>query len=366
MEDSGTQVGSPKCQLERLVAWHKRHVYRERFPVSLEKYLSFFYVCDDMAAIKKKSSGSGKRTSGKKRTDGRVSKKKKVGKTSVSTQLKTIVAREIESVLRSGAHNEKRKLTMELTLAETQVFINGKQMFNNCIRIPITAAIPAQASIPDDRRRHSNRIMLKGVNIRMSLSVSDDTRVMIFPYEPHESQWKYLSAVPLSLEPSASLGLVPEMWGTKMVPFDVMGLVSKHGPLMTKKAGDGIALDSVDRTPYECRMSTHGGKPIGSVKKARYGSGLNRTLNWDQGGQAKGVGLGYTAWKVHTLNEYWPLNKVYTYMYEGMTDQVFDRNAEMLLYVDCPSLESREIPEDKPLVGAVIRNVVLDLYYHDM
>ena len=170
---------------------------------------------------------------------------------------------------------------MELKLTETQVFINGKQMFNNCIRIPITAAIPAQAAIPDDRRRHSNKIMCTGVNIRMSLSVSDDTRVMLFPYEPHESMKRSLSGVPLSLEPSASLGLVPETFGTRMVPFEMMGLVSKHGPLMTKKAGDGIALDSVDRSPFECRIATHAGKPIGLVKRARFGSGLNRTLNFN-------------------------------------------------------------------------------------
>lgn len=269
--------------------------------------------------------------------------KKKVGASSLSTRLKTIVAGEVQKVLKSGVQNERRKLTMELSLVETQVFINGKQMFNNCIRIPITAAIPAQASIPGDRRRRSNKILCTGVNLRVSLSVSDDTRVMIFPYEPHESVGKYLSAIPLSLEPSATLGLVPEMFGTKMVPFESMGLVSKHGPLMTKKAGDGIALDSVDRSPYECRISTHAGKPIGPVKRARFGSGLNRTLN-----------------------EYWPLNKMYTYMYEGMIDQIFDRNAEMLLYVDCPSLESKEIAPETPLVGAVVRNVVVDIYYHDM
>jgi hypothetical protein len=292
-------------------------------------------------------------------------KKKKVGASSLSTRLKTIVAGEVRKVLKTGAHNEKRKLTMELLLPETQVFINGKQMFSTCIRIPITDAIPAQASSPDERRRGSNKIVLTGVNVRVSLSVSDETRVMMFVYEPHESVRKFLNAVPLALEPSATMGFVPESFSTKMVPFEEMGLVSRHGPLMVKKAGAGIVLDSVDKTPYECRISTHAGKPIGSVMRQRFGGGLNRTLNWDQGGQAKGVGLGYTAWKVCTLNEYWSLNKVYTYMYEGMNDQVFDRSAEILLYVDCPSLESKEISIDVPLVGAVIRNVVLDLYYCD-
>ena len=52
-------------------------------------------------------------------------------------------------------------------------------------------------------------------------------------------------------------------------------------------------------------------------------------------------------------------------MYEGMTEQVFERSAEMFLYVDCPSLESKEIPESIPLVGAVVRNVIVDIYFYD-
>lgn len=55
-------------------------------------------------------------------------------------------------------------------------------------------------------------------------------------------------------------------------------------------------------------------------------------------------------------------------MYEGKNEQVFERSAEMFLYVDCPSLESKEIREgdngEGTLVGAVIRNVVVDVYFH--
>ena len=37
----------------------------------------------------------------------------------------------------------------------------------------------------------------------------------------------------------------------------------------------------------------------------------------------------------------------------------------MFLYVNCPSLESRDIGEETALVGAVIYNVVVDVYFHD-
>lgn len=72
-------------------------------------------------------------------------------------------------------------------------------------------------------------------------------------------------------------------------------------------------------------------------------------MNWDQSA-AEGVGPGFTAWTTHKVNEHWKLNKTYTYVYEGQNDQVFERSAEMLLFVDCPSLQSLEIPEERELV----------------
>ena len=48
-------------------------------------------------------------------------------------------------------------------------------------------------------------------------------------------------------------------------------------------------------------------------------------------------------------------------MYEGMNDLVFERSAEMILYVDYLSLEAKEIIEGVPLVGAVVRKVIVDI-----
>jgi hypothetical protein len=196
-----------------------------------------------MAATKKfaKKSTGGKRYVSKKKV-GRVSPK--TARNFVSKRMKTIIAGEVQRALNSGVQNERRKVTMELVLPQEQIFINGKQMYYNCIRIPITDAIPAQAA----RRRRSNKFLVTGVNVRASFSVSDETRVMIVPYEPHESVKKYLDGVPLATEPSAAQGLVPERFATSLVPYQSMGLLSKHGPLMVKKHGDGIALDTVDGT----------------------------------------------------------------------------------------------------------------------
>lgn len=299
-------------------------------------------------------------------------KKKKVskkgGRKPVPTKVRTLVALEVQKVFNTGAHREKRKVTMELCLPDTGVYVNGKAAFNNMIRIPITAALPPMGGVgqgADVRRRGSNKLWMTGINVRASFSVSDETRVMLLPYEPHESVARDLASVGVSMEPDPRLGEVPEVLRTRMVPAASLGMLSKHGPLMVKKSGSGIALDSVDGSVYECRMSSHAGKPVGAAYKTKFGSGLRRTLNWDQSAAA-GVGLGYTAWSTHMLNQYWKVEKAYTYMYEGQNDQIFDRNTEMFLYIDCPSEQAREIPEGTPIVGARVRNVIVDIYFHDM
>ena len=301
----------------------------------------------------------------KKKAAGRVAKR--TGTTSTA-KLDALVARQVQKVLSSGALKERRKVTLELSLPQTQIFINGKQSLCNSVRIPITTALPPQQGAeygPDVRRRRSNKIVVTGVNVRASFSVSDETRVMLLPYEPHESVRRHLEETTMVTEPNAELGGVPEGFVTQMVPFQHLGLVSEHGPLMIKKSSGGVTLDSVDGTPFESRVSTHAGKPIGAVVRKKFGGGgLRRTVNWNQDGDAE-VGMGYTAWTTHTVNEFWKLNKDYTYMYEGLNRQTFERTAEMLLYVDCPSLESREIGEDAALVGAVVRNVIVDIYFHD-
>ena len=188
---------------------------------------------------------------------------------------------------------------------------------------------------------------------------------MALPYEPHESVREHLGKTPLATEPSAIMGHVPEYFTTNRATYDQLGLVSKHGPLMTKKSGSGLALDSADDTPYECRVSTHAGKPMGTVFREKYGgNGLRRTQNWDR--DYNKLGMGYTAWSTQIVNEYWNMGKVYTYPYEGLNEPAFERLAEMLVYIDCPLLESKEIPEDQELVGAVIRKCIVDVYFHEI
>jgi len=320
-----------------------------------------------MAKTFKKSST--KKTGWKKtRTSGRVTKKSNA-KTGTSTaKFKALVAQEVRNELRSGDHGEKRKVTMELTMKTREIYVNGKMALVNSVRIPITDALPAQAGggqNPDDRRRGSNKVKVTGVNVRASFAVSDETRLMMFAYEPHASVQQHLDSVPVQTIPSAKGNEVPEQFATHMVPFQNLGIVSKHGPLMVKKAGTAVVLDSVDGSPYESRVAKHPGRPIGAVFRKTFngGGGLKRTLNWDQS-QYKTMGLGWTQWTTHRVNEMFPINKTYTYLYETFNDQQFERSAEMLLVVDCPTEGADEMPLE--VVGAKFRNVVVDIYYHDV
>ncbi len=91
---------------------------------------------------------------------------------------------------------------------------------------------------------------------------------------------------------------------------------------MVRKVGTGEMLDSVDGSPYESRVATYDGKPIGRllneagefsgvVFRKKFGGGLARTVNWDNGA-VEDVGAGAQAWKTYLINEYWELKKPYT------------------------------------------------------
>ena len=315
-----------------------------------------------------------KRNFGK--SGGRTSKKKtgvrgpKKSGNAYATKVKAMVAGEVQKALSGGLHRERRKATLKLSkIAQTKIMIGGKLRQNNAIRLPITEAIPAMsgAGFPQDvRRRGTNKIVVTGVNVRMSLSVCDETRVMLFAYEPHEALRKYSSAVPVATHPSALLGHVPEQFGTEMVPYSALGVESQHGPLMVRKAGEYVELDSVDGTPFGCRVATHGGKPLGRVFRKSFGrTGLRRTTNFDQ--SSEDGGSGWTHYTKETINEFFAIKKEYVYAYEGLLDQTFERNAEMFLYIDCPSKQSMDrIDEETELWGAEMDGLIVDIYYHDL
>jgi hypothetical protein len=48
-------------------------------------------------------------------------------------------------------------------------------------------------------------------------------------------------------------------------------------------------------------------------------------------------------------------------MHEVMNEQRFERSADMVLYVDCPSLEGLNIPENVAVAGVKFRNVIVVL-----
>ena len=316
---------------------------------------------------RKRTPGRGRGRYSRRKTSGRVYKK---GRGTATSRVKSLIAGEVAKALSNGAQSERRKVTLEVDLENPAIRINGKERNDNCIRIPITQALPSMGSSQcglDVRRRGTNKIMVTAVNVRMSMSTSDETRLLVALYEPHETVRKLLDEVPMSMSPDPRQGFVPEKVHTRLVPFQSMGLVCMHGPLMTKKSGGTYDLDSTDGTPYGSRVSTHPGKPIGRVFKDEFKDGLQRTQNWDLNG-AKAAGLGYTYWPTRMINEYWALKKPYVYMYEGQNDPVSARNMEMFVYLDCPSLQWMEqgMSEEVALVGAVVRKVLIDIYYHDM
>lgn len=287
-------------------------------------------------------------------------------------KLRSLVSSEVNRVLKSGVQNESRKVTISFDLSShndqyNEHYVGGKYKGFTCFRIPITDAIPAMSGssqVPDVRRRGTNKLVVSAVNVRWSLCVTDETRVMMFPYEPHDRVREKLNAVPVALEPSAQDGNVPEKGRAQLVPYQMMGVISKHGPLMVRKSQrDILELDSVDGSPYECRLSTHAGKPIGKVSRKVFGRGRgsNRTTNWDQTGEDTGMGFIHGTNEI--INEFWRMKQTYDYAHEAMNEPNSHRTMELFVCIDCPSTINLEGTQD--IVGAKTRGLVLDIYYHD-
>lgn len=296
---------------------------------------------------------------------------------SSSKSLEKTVAAEVKRIMSSGKLSPTDKVTLTIDFwaeLDPKILVNGKPSLFNYTRLPVTRAIPCMPTDTcgaDLRRRSSNKIQVVGVSVRLSLLVSEQTRVMMFVYEPHEEVRRTLDAnAPIVTDPDVRIpGAVPEVFRTRRVSFFDAGIVSKHGPLMVRRAGEGEVLDSGDGTPFESRVATHGGKPIGrllnssgSVYRKKFGGGLARTVNWDNSAVEE-VGAGAQGWTTHLINEYWRLEKPYTYARENSGEQLFERDVEVGLYIDCPSADGRhEDVEQKELVGAIMRNVVVDVY----
>jgi len=319
---------------------------------------------------------------GRKRTTKKKVSYRPSRKTASATSSKTkSLASQMKKMISSGELRESQKATYDITLSQRSVFVNTKEAFNNTICVPLTQMIPAQQACgqgPDDRFRRSNSVTIRGISVRLSLSVSDETRVVAFPYEPHESIWRNISQAPraLTVNTGAStkqVGVagVADTVATIMFPFEKSGLTSEHGPFMTRKGCVDVGgkpqyrLDSPDGTPLDCRISTGSSRPLGGVvKKTFAASGLQRTVNFDNSAK-EDVGQGYTQWRTVTVSEYWKLDKKYVYGYEGDSQPMWERPLELLLCIDCPSMEkvNAALDENTPVVGAYIRGFSVDIYY---
>ncbi len=61
-----------------------------------------------------------------------------------------------------------------------------------------------------------------------------------------------------------------------------------------------------------------------------------------------------------------PVGAADTYVSETSSEQLFERDVEIGLYIDCPSVDGTHTDvEDKELVGALVRGLVVDVYHKD-
>lgn len=242
-------------------------------------------------------------------------------------------------------YSEVRRVTAVVDVLEESspypVFRDGRLALRNSIRLPVTQAIPMPEWLGQ------NKVVVETVCLRLTLAVAEETRMMAFLYEPHEEVRKQLDATVLVKEQNVRPEHVPVSFATKRVSFDETGLVSKYGPLMVRKDGSSSILDSSDGTPFESRVTTGVGKPIGDVKRERF--------EWH--------GTTHNMRTTHNVKWLWELKEGCVYAPVGWEHRASAGGTEMLLYIDSPATGVNTLDMTSS-AAATFSSMVVDIYYY--
>ena len=250
------------------------------------------------------------------------------------------IAAEVARQMKQTAYGQRKKVTLRANLAFLKQDAGKGGMPCDTVRLPITQAIPVMTGIVDVRRRESNKVRVSGFNVRMSMLTKCEVRLMVLVFEPHDSIVEHLQQSPLDFQPPSDDSRVSEKFTSLYRSHSSCGLISEHGPLRVMKDANRLVLDSVDKSVYESRLAAHEGKPLAQFKQT-YPS--TETLV--------------------TVNEYFKLDRKYSYTYEGGAQTNFNRDLEALLVVDFPTLPSEKTTE---AMSHVMKGLIIDVYWQDM
>ncbi|KAF7887848.1 uncharacterized protein EAF01_011002 [Botrytis porri] len=263
--------------------------------------------------------------------------------------------------------------------SEWEVFIQGRRVDDRYVMLPISEAVPPRMSRladGDGRFRTSEKVLIKGVSVRMTISQAERLRIQAFAFQNTVRRGDTVVASAVNrpwgdrrvLLPIEGIAAVPAPMAhicyEVMDKRDVMGTHSTSplgrqlglhdGPFATRRGVDNgidsIEWKSVDGTSFTSRYSKDVGRPVGQVqvqidgkKRGKPSRTLNmlmevpslmRTVGFNATSSA--LGSGWIATKHHLVEISIKLNKVVEYRQGLNAVPVSELPYELFLAIDSP------------------------------
>ena len=298
------------------------------------------------------------------------------------------------------AHFERdSEIPNVVKLGQWTSYVQGASSERKYAILPITEAIPHQRGEKngaDDRYRSLDKVLVKGVSLRLSISHAEDARLMVFAFRngarrdipaclttrPHCDA---ATLPPVSTKGNPPSNIVYDIMSKRQLmglegegSFPLRNLGLHDGPFkLVNGVGGSLDWDSPDSTAFLSRTRSGEGGPVGTVfgkvdggkerslgrmcKKQFSSSSIMRTLGYNV--QTPEM-TGFVASKSHTVDLFIRLNQREDFTYPHGSSSVNERPLELFIGFDSPGPSSAAEQKVDVAAGGII-GAHMEIYYSE-
>jgi hypothetical protein len=278
-------------------------------------------------------------------------------------------------------------------------FIAGPSSARKYAILPITELVPSQrpqSGEADDRFRSFDKVLVKGVSLRLTVNHAEGCRLLVFAFRngvrrehaPSSSSRPHVDVAKVSEDISKDLptGLpVSELYYDVMTKSQLMGIAQEayglrhlgvhDGPFDVKKNVVGLFdWNSTDESAFTSRFNKDQGRPVGTIHakldsgvskkhgktyKAMFGTAsLMRTFGYD--GQNPNV-AGWISTRTRQIDLFIKLNQKEKFTMSRDSMSVNERPLELFVGFDSPGALHESGKVD--IASGAIKAMDIEVYY---
>lgn len=273
---------------------------------------------------------------------------------------------------------------------EWQAHLAGPLSERKYALFPVTELVPAQRSAQahaDNGQRTFDKVLIKGVCVRMTVVHSEGVRIMLFAFRNGTRRDLPPNTVTRPFVIEENSNEVAQAVKYELLTKDELYYDGAEGPIATRHLGldegpFGVrptmggekVWKSADGTAFTSRMSTQEGRPIGTVsvkmdgsRQKKCGKVCNMSLNTSGvmrtvGASGKGgIGGAFTATRFRTLEFFVEIGQPEAYINSSSSRTVNERPIELFLGFDAP--QPFEVNPQGSTACASITSMDMEVYY---